>query len=159
MTRLLRVGLVACWLLVPTAAAAQVQSARVTVPAGVMLNVSNVAAQTATLAPVTVSYDNLVVLLGRRFRISVKADAATFTRPTPTGGTIPATNVSWTTSSAVNGTGSSGGLNSASYVTVFESTSGTTTGSVAMSWRLAAPGGGIRSGNHTLTVRYRLEAF
>jgi hypothetical protein len=131
----------------------------ITVPASVSFTVSNVTVPTAgSPAAARVSFSGLVVLPIQVLRISVRADSASFTSPSP-GTPIPAALVSWTTSNASGGTGSSGTLNSATYTTLFQSGALQLSGGVDVQWALGAPGGGIRAGNHTLVVRYRLEAL
>ena len=144
-------------LLIGSVTAEAQETVRVTVPSTATFNVTNVTMTTEAL-PVRVSFDTLIVLPGRGLRVSVKADSANFTRPVASGLSIPATKVSWTASNASGGTGAGGSLNSSSYTTMFEGTAGQLWGGVDLAWKLAAPGGGIRSGSHSLVVRYKLEA-
>ena len=137
--------------------AAQSNSVRITIPAAVGFAVTNVfVATTGTPNPQTVSFTSLVVGTGQVLRISVKADSDFVP---PSGTAIPASRVSWTTTAATNGTGSSGTLSTTIYRQVFQSQNNRTTGSIGVRWTLAAPGTPLRAGNHRLTVRWRLEAF
>jgi hypothetical protein len=114
---------------------------------------------TGTPNPSTITFTNYQAPSGRVLRISIQATAPTFTPP---GGsaTIPASNVSWTTSNAVNGTGFNGTLSSSAYTLVYQSTKSPkiTSGAVDLTWNLAAPGTSIRAGNHTLVARWMLES-
>jgi hypothetical protein len=92
----------------------------------------------------------------RQLRISVRADGNFVP---PSGAAIPASRVSWTTTGATNGTGSSGTLSTTVYRQVFRSSGNRGSGRVGVRWTLAAPGTPLRAGNHTLTVRWRLESF
>ena len=112
--------------------------------------------QTTTGAPnpFTISFTGLAIPGVDKFYISVKANAATFTPPSGTA--IPASNVSWTTSGVLGGAGVSGTLSSTAYTSLFQSNLLVTLGHVNVIWQLAAPGAGIRAGNHTLTITYKL---
>lgn len=131
----------------------------ITVPANISFTVPNVTLSTAASpAAARVSFSNLVILPVQTLRISVMAAAATFTSPSPGPG-IPATKLTWTTANPAGGAGSPGTLNSVTWTQVFQSSALALSGGIDMQWVLQAPGGGIRSGNHTLVVRYRLEAL
>ena len=93
----------------------------------------------------------------RGFFYEVKADASAFTPLS--GNSIPASLVSWTTSNASNGTGSSGTLSDTTWGLVFTSTTLPVTGSVGLTFTLASPGAGIHAGAHTLTMQWKIEAF
>jgi hypothetical protein len=138
-------------------ASSAADSVRITTPAGVSFSVTNVGVATSGAPTATpVSFANLNVGGGEILRISLKADSDFVP---PSGPAIPASRVSWTTSAAVNGTGSSGTLSRFAYTTVFQSRSGRRNGSVNLTWTLAAPGTPIRAGNHVLSARWRLEAI
>jgi len=131
-------------------------SVSISIPAAVGFAVTNVNAATSGGPAGTVSFAGLNVAGSHVLRISVKADSNFI----PPGGTaIPASRVSWTTSSASNGAGSNGTLSTSAYGQLFQSSNGKKSGSVSVAWSLAAPGGGIRAGAHTLTVRWKLEAI
>jgi hypothetical protein len=133
------------------------ESVRITIPAAIGFAVTNVGvATTGSPSAATVSFASLSVLAGRALRISLKADSNFIP---PSGLAIPAANVSWTTSSPTNGTGSGGTLSTSTYNQLFQSSANRTSGSVKVTFTLAAPGAAIRAGNHTLTVRWKLESF
>jgi hypothetical protein len=132
------------------------RAARNRTPA-VAFNVTNVSVETVgNPAPVRVSVSTFLLLTS--VRISVKADAPAFTPPTPSP-SIPASNVRWTVSNSSGGTGSNGTVSSAAWTQLFQ-TGGLVSGGgrVDVTSRLGAPGGGIRAGSHTLTIRYKVEA-
>ena len=138
------------------------QTVTVTVPAGVSFSVLDVAASTGgTPNPVTVTYSSpLLFTNAQKLKISVKADTSTFAGP---GTTHPAASqVSWT-ATASPGTPSNGTLSSSAYTQVYLSPSHlvvTSTGSVSLSWTLASiAAAGLRSGTHTLTVRWKFEVI
>jgi hypothetical protein len=140
------------------AAAAPTPVVNVTVPAFVSFAVTRVnVSTTGSPNPFTVSFTNANHFNKLAFRISVKAVASSFTPPA--GPSIPASNVSWSIVSAQNGTGYNGTLSSTAYTIVYQSVLEPRSGSVRLTWSLAAPGaGGLRAGNHTLTLTWRLEA-
>ena len=149
-------ALIAASALVPAAASAQ--TVTVSVPASVTFNVTNVGVDTVgSPAPTRVSFSGLLLL--NVLRISIKADAPTFTPPSPSPTSIPSSNVRWTVSNASGGSGSNGTVRSAAWTQLFQSALLAPTGRVDVTWRLAAPGGGIRAGSHTVTIRYKLEAM
>ena len=133
------------------------EDVRIRVPAAIGFAVTNVGVST-TSSPVsdTVSFSSLTVDTGRVLRISVKADSNFVP---PSGTAIPASRVSWATSGATNGVGSGGTLSTSAYGQVFQSAATKKSGSVNITWTLAAPGTSIRAGVHTLTVRWKLESI
>lgn len=108
-------------------------------------------------APSTISFHSLKLVARHQLQIQVKAESITFT---PTNGTpIPADNVAWTTSNAVNGTGSNGTLSASEYRTVYISTVRPNSGSVDLTWRLTPPGSGSRAGTYTLVLRWYISSI
>ena len=133
------------------------ESVKITVPTPVSFAVTNVSnSTTGTPNPTTVSFAQLTVTAGHTLRISVKADSD-FTPPS--GAAIPASKISWVTSSPTNGTGTNGTLSTSVYGQLFQSSANKTSGSIRVTWTLGPPGGGIRSGAHTLTLRWKLESI
>ena len=153
----LAVALAVIWIAtVPSAHAQGIVT--VTTPASVSFTVPNVTVSTTgSPSAARVSFTFSLVLPIQVLRVSVRADAATFTSPA-TGTPIPASKLTWTTSNVTNGSGTSGTL-STSYTTLYQANTLQTSGGADVHWVLGAPGGGIRSGSHTLTVRYRFEAI
>ena len=140
------------------AEAAPTPQVNVTVPAFVSFAVTNVnVSTTGSPNPFTISFTKADHFNKLAFRISVKAVAGSFTPPA--GSSIPASNVSWSIVSAQNGTGYNGTLSSTAYTIVYQSVLEPSRGSVSLTWSLAAPGaGGLRVGDHTLSLSWRLEA-
>ena len=130
----------------------------ITIPASVTFSVTNVNVSTdGTPDPFIISFTDAGRIGPRQaFRISVRAQSSIFTPPA--GSSIPASDVSWTISSAQGGTGYAGTLSSTAYTVVYQSVNDPSSGSVSLVWDLAAPGaGGIRAGNHTLLLTWKLE--
>jgi hypothetical protein len=130
----------------------------VTTPASVTFTVPNVTVSTTgSPSAARVSYTFSLVLPTQVLRVSVRADAANFTSPA-TGTPIPSSKLTWTTNNVTNGTGTSGTL-STTYTTLYQANALQLSGGADVHWVLQPPGGGIRSGSHTLIVRYRFEAI
>jgi hypothetical protein len=140
----------------PLALQSFAEDVRISIPAAVGFSVTNVGVATNGTSATTISFNSLSVTSGRVLRVSIKADGDFV----PPGGTaIPASKVSWTTSSPTNGTGNSGTLSTSAYTQLFQSAATKKTGSVNIAWTLGAPGVPLRAGNHTLTVRWKLESI
>jgi len=137
---------------------ASAQTVTVTVPASITFTVSNVTVNTVgSPADARVGFSGALLPL-RPIRISVKADAASFTSPSP-GVAIPASKVRWTTANASGGTGSNGTVSATVWTQLFQSNVLVSSGRVDVTFILDAPGGGIRAGSHTLTIRYKIESI
>jgi len=142
---------------VTTAAVIAQDTAQVTVPAVMSFEVTNVlASAVGSPNPTRVSFDNAVVPVTQAIRISVRADADL---AGPPGSSIPASNVSWTTSNVTNGIGVNGTLSKTSYGVVFEGQPPAASGGVDVVWTLSAPGTSVRAGTHQATLRWKVEAF
>jgi len=139
-----------------TSSALAQETVTITVPTSVTFYVFDVGSSTAADESTPISFSDASLTAGRSLRISVKAEAADFTPPGGDG--IPASNVSWTTSGAVGGSGSNGQLSSDSYTQVFQSAPSPLAGGVDLSWTLSAPGADIHAGNHTLVIRWKIES-
>jgi len=143
----------------PRAALAQ-RVATVTIPAGVSFSVQDVSRSvTGTPGPFRVTFNSVLNLSkSEKIVISVKADSANFTGPGTT--MIPASKVSWTAVVVGGGNATAGTLSSAAYSQVYQSNANVKSGEVDLTWSLASiAAAGLRSGTHTLTVRWRLEAL
>jgi hypothetical protein len=132
----------------------------VTVPAAVNFNVTNVGTSTDS-ASASVTIANIVLATAtKQVRVSVQANASSFTPPVGGATTWDADDVSWNAASWTNATGASGTLSSSAYNAVATCTadvsSCSTTGLV---FTLAANGSVRRAGNHVLTVTWRFEAI
>ena len=133
------------------------ETARVTVPAFVQFQVTDVTTSTEALTgTTTLTYDTALLSIGHVLRISVKADGDL----TPPGGSaIPASNISWQTSAVSNGIGINGVLSKTTYTQVFHGDAGVTSGSVDLVWTLSSPGSSIRAGTHEVTLRWKIESI
>jgi hypothetical protein len=136
--------------------APQVALVRVFVPLTVLFDVLDVSIETVSSAPGTVEFDTAVLGPGQALRVSVRADGDL---TLPGGAAIPASNLSWTTSNVNNGVGMNGVLSKTLYAPVYQSNVGVTSGRVELTWRLAAPGGGVRAGTRQAALRWRFEAI
>ena len=137
--------------------AASAESVDITVPTSVGFNVTDITqSTTGSPNPTAFSYTNADLALGHALRISVKANAPEFT--SPGGTTIPASSVSWITSSPVNGAGFNGTLSSASYTVVYQSQINPSSGTVDLAWSIPAQGTGIRAGDHSLSLSWKVES-
>jgi hypothetical protein len=159
--RAVRWGLVFALATSSSARSVAAQTVSVTVPAGVTFSVTDASASTAGSPSTQVAFSNPSGFTNaQKLRISVQADASTFSGPGTTR--IAATKVSWTATTS-KGTASNGTLAGGTYTQVYQSASNlksTDSGSVSLSWTLAAiAAAGLRSGTHTLTVRWKFEAF
>jgi hypothetical protein len=147
----------AAWSAAGGSAAAQ-ETVHVNAPLAVNFSVTDVTrSTTGNPDPGTLAFSGADLIPGRSLRISIQADAATFTPPSGPG--MAAGKVSWVIAGAAGGTGSNGTLSSSSYALVFESDPGRTSGHVDLTWVLAPPDPGIRAGAHQLTIRWKLEAI
>ena len=149
-----------------TFTAAVAEQARVTVPAGILFNVTNINSST-TDANVAISVQNIVLTSAtKQLRISVAANAPSFTPPLAGVSTWSASDVSWTAGPGggpnrwQNATGSAGTLSSAAYQTVATCNADTSSCSISkLSVTLAAKPTVKRSGSHTLVVTWKFESI
>jgi hypothetical protein len=134
----------------------------VSVPAGVSFSVADVAASTAGSPSSTqITWSTAVgFTTSEKLRVSVQPDSTTFSGPGTTR--IAASKVSWT-ASASSGNPSNGTLAAGTYTQVYVSPNklkATSSGTITLNWTLAAiAAAGLRSGTHTLTVRWKFESF
>lgn len=148
---------VAAWAMAAGLAGAQ-EAVTISVPPAVSFMVTDVVQATSGFpSPATVSFSNATLDDGKALRISVQADASSFTPPA--GAAIPAANVSWSVLGAAGGVGSGGTLSATSFGLVYQSNPNTVSGHVDLAWTLAAPGSGIRAGRHHLTIRWKVESI
>jgi hypothetical protein len=134
------------------------EQARVTVPATVTFNVTNVLASTAaSAASVTVS--NIVLANATdQFEISLQANTASFDPPVAGAITWSASDVSWNAASWTNAAGSAATLSSSAFNTVATCTADTADCSTsALVFTLGAKGTVQRSGDHVIVVTWKFE--
>jgi len=135
------------------------EQARVTFPSGVTFTVSDITGSTIA-SPAAVTISNIVLATAtKQLKVSVQADAAAFTAP---GGstTWSAGDVTWSAATWTSATASAGTLSNSAYNAVAtcaaDAASCSTTGLV---FTLGAKPTVQRSGNHQLTVRWKVEAI
>lgn len=148
-----------------TLTAAVSEQARVTVPGAVTFNVTNVTASTGS-GNLTVSIQNIVLATAtKQFRISLRANAASFTPSVGGATTWLASDVTWSTPAGgpnawVNATRANGTLSSASYGTVADcSPDAASCSTTGLSFTLGAKSTVKRSGVHTLVITWRFESI
>jgi hypothetical protein len=136
------------------------EQARVTMPASVSFTVNDVGTITSSGAA-SVSVANIVLATAaKQLKLSLQAEAASFTPPVGGATTWSATDVSWNAAAWTNAAGSTGTLSNSSYNTVATCTADVATCSTsALTFALAANTGVKRSGNHTLVIRWKVEAI
>ncbi len=128
----------------------------VTVSSSVNFTVLNVAASSSGSPSATVNYSSASLTSGHKLKISVQAGAANFT--TSTGSAIPASNVQWTVASASGGSGSSGTLSASTWTQVYLSNANPSSGSIALDFSLAAPGGSVKAVTQILDLQWKFES-
>lgn len=135
------------------------ETVQVVLPTSVTFSVFDVSTSAAgSPNPTRLEFSSIDLQAGNALRVSVQAEASTFTPPAPGGTEIPASKVSWTTSGAQGGGGTSGTMSDTSYGQVFQSTTSASSAQVDVHWTLASIGGGVRAGFHDLTLRWKLES-
>lgn len=158
MKPLRRLALVAVIAGIASPAAAAQETVSVAVPAGIDFDVVDVSrSTTGAPSPTRISFSGPSLDIGKALRLSVQADSATF--EAPAGTRMAASLVSWSTVGVSGGIGWSGTLSSSSFALVFQSDSGLPSAHIDLAWLLAPPGGGIRAGNHQLTIRWKIESI
>jgi hypothetical protein len=136
------------------------EQARVTVPASVAFTVADVSSSTAASAA-AITIDRIVLATAtKQLRISVQAGAASFTPPVVGSITWAAGDVSWNAATWTRATGAAGTLSSSAFTAVAtcnaDAADCSTTGLV---FTLGAKATVQRSGNHTLTVTWKVESI
>lgn len=136
------------------------EQARVTVPAGVTFNVTDVASNTAA-TPVSVTVQGIVLATAtKQLKVSLQANAGSFTPPVVGATTWSASDVTWNAASWTNATGVSGTLSNAAYADVATcdtDAAGCSTNALVLT--LGANTAVRRSGSHTLVVTWKFESI
>lgn len=134
--------------------------ARVTVPTGVSFSVSDITAATVA-SPASVTISNIVLATAsKQFRMSLQAEAASFTPPVGGAASWAASDVTWAAASWTNAAGVAGTLSNSAYNAVATCTADVASCSTSgLTFTLGANTGVKRSGNHTLVVRWKLESI
>jgi hypothetical protein len=136
------------------------EQARVTVPAGVSFTIGDVASSTAASAA-SVTVQSIVLSTStKQLKVSLQANAASFTPPEVGATTWAAGDVTWNAASWTNATGSTGALSSGAYADVAtcaaDAAGCSTTGLV---FTLGANSAVKRAGSHTLVVTWKFESI
>jgi hypothetical protein len=136
------------------------EQAKVTVPAGVTFNVTNAGNSTAASAA-SVTVQNIVLATStKQLKVSVQANAASFTPPVVGATTWSASDVTWNAATWTSATGASGTLSNSAYGAVgtcdADAGSCSTTGLV---FTLASKSTVKRAGDHTLVVTWKFESI
>ncbi len=136
------------------------EQARVTFPSGVSFTVADVASSTAS-ANASVTVSNIVLATAtKQLKISLQSNAAAFTAPVAGATTWAASDVTWGAGTWTNATGAAGTLSSSAYNEVATcAANAASCNSSALVFTLGAKSTVQRSGNHTLVVRWRVEAI
>jgi len=134
--------------------------ARVTVPAGVTFSVTNIGASSASSGQ-SIAVDNIVLPAAtNQLKISLQANAASFTPPVGGATTWGAGDVTWNAATWTNATGASGTLSNSAYNTVSTCAADTgTCSTTGLVFTLGAKTTVKRSGNHTLVVTWKFESI
>ena len=149
-----------------TLTAAVSEQARITVPVGISFAVTNVNSSTST-GNNAINVQNIVLSTAtKQLRISLIANAPSFTPPVVGDTSWSASDVSWNAGPGggpnawQNATGSAGTLSSGAYTLVATCNPGTASCSVNnLSFTLAAKPTIARAGNHTLIVTWKFESI
>ena len=128
------------------------EQATVSVTSSVTFSVTNISASTTGSPTATVTFSSASLNSGNKLQIRVRTAASNFTKSWGTA--IAANKVTWTTSGASDGGGSSGTLSSSSYTTAFLSNQNPSSGSITLHFSLAAPGSGTEAGTDTLQLTW-----
>ncbi len=134
-------------------------SVDITLPGAVSFTIMDISqSTTGSPDPSAVSFTNYTPGTGTTLHISIQASTSDFTRPTPAGGAIPATSLSWSAGAPTSGGSTfSGSLSALSYTEVYRG--GVASNSFNLTWTLAPLDPGVRAGTHTLTATWRIESL
>jgi hypothetical protein len=136
------------------------EQARLAVPAAITFSVSDVSISTAAAAA-SVTIDHIALATAtKQLKISLQAGAASFTPPVSGATTWSAGDVTWNAATWTSATGSSGTLSSSSYNAVATcAADAASCSTTALVFTLAPKSTIQRSGNHTLSVTWKIESI
>ncbi|HEV8578335.1 MAG TPA: hypothetical protein VGX68_04575 [Thermoanaerobaculia bacterium] len=136
------------------------ETADVTVPAGVIFPVLNVAAgTTAGAASMTVS-NILLETATKQLKISIQAGAASFTPPVSGATTWSASDVTWNAATWTNATGVGGILSSSAFTEVATCNANVAScGTTGLVFTLAPKSTVKRAGDHILSITWKFESI
>ena len=136
------------------------EQARINVPPGISFNVTNVAAGTSAAAAAVVIDQIVLGSATKQLRLSLRANAASFTPPVVGAATWGAGDVSWNAASWTAAAGLTGMLDQSTYNTVATCNAGATSCSTSSLVFVLAPKPSVqRSGAHTLVVTWKVESI
>ena len=136
------------------------EQARVTVPAGVTFNVNDVSASTAASAASVTVTSIVLATATKQLKVSLQANAASFTPPVVGATTWVAGDVTWNAAAWTNATGSAGTLSNSAYNSVATcAADASDCSSAALVLTLGAKPTVKRAGNHTLVVTWKFESI
>jgi hypothetical protein len=142
-----------------TLTATVAEQAHLTVPVGVSFSVNDVTSSTDS-GLATVGADSIALLTGHGMKISLQANAASFSAPgsgTPT--TWGAGDVSWNAPTWASATGAEGTLSNTAYTEVATcDVDSESCGTEDLKFTLAQKDHIQRAGNHTLAVTWKFES-
>ena len=135
------------------------EQATVTVPATVTFNVTNVGASTNS-ASQSVTTSSVVLVDGNSLKISMQANAASFTAPAGGGTTWAAGDVTWNAATWSNsGVGATGTLSNSAFNEIATCAANSACSTANLVFALAAKSTVARAGNHTLVVTWKFESI
>jgi hypothetical protein len=136
------------------------EQAHIVVPSGVTFHVVDIASNTAADAA-TITVDNIVLATAtKQLKVSLKADAASFTPSVASAVTWDASDVSWNAASWTGATGATGTLSNSEFGAVATCTADVATCyTSALVFTLADKTTVKRSGNHTLALTWKVESI
>lgn len=124
----------------------------VLITSSMTFSVTNIAASSTGSPTVTVNYSSASLASGNQLQISVRA-ASNFT--SSWGPAISAQKVTWIISGASAGSGTAGTLSRTQWKQVYLSNPNPSTGSVSLTFSLAAPGSGTQAGTQHLDLEWQ----
>jgi hypothetical protein len=143
-----------------TLTATVAEQANVTVPTAVAFAVSDIASSTAATAVSVTATSVVLSSATKQLRISLQANAASFTPPGGAAITWNASDVTWNAASWTNATGAAGTLSNAAYNTAATCTAGAgSCNTSGLVFTLGANPNIVRSGNYTLVVTWKFESI
>ena len=137
------------------------EQAVIALPASMSISVNNVAVQNARPNQVVTVSNIVLATATKQLRISVQANAASFTKPAAATTTWAASDVTWTTTQAwTNATGSDGTLSNVAFNTVATCNAGATSCSTDRLKFTLAPNTNITvSGAYTIGIIWKFESI
>jgi uncharacterized lipoprotein YbaY len=136
------------------------EQARVTLPSAIAFTVGNTSVSTAASAA-SVTIDNIVLATAtKQLKLSLQANAASFTPPVTGATTWSAGDVTWNAASWTSATGAAGTLSNSAFNEIATGDADTASlSTTALVFTLAAKATVKRSGAHTLAATWKVESI